>query len=138
MNSRPGLAGTAEEVVVVHQDVHGMMALTVALGAMRYRVTSAETHAALRTAKRLTAGAPAAMIVALDGTENVVEVRALLAAGARVRFIVLVPAMPPSAALNRIVTTHGSTILARDAPPVIIVSTLVALLASQAAHGPDA
>lgn len=130
MSTMQRQARTAEEIVVVHSDYSGLMKLTVALGEMRYRVTSAESKTALRTARRMTAIDPAAMIIALDGTENVAEIRELLAMSGRTKFVFLADAMPPHAALARVVNGHGSTIISRDEAPVVIVSTLVALLAS--------
>lgn len=108
------------------------MSLTVALGEMRYRVTLAESRSVMSTASRLAGMEPAAMIVSLEGKENVAEIRDLLAVSGRTKFVFLVPAMPPPAALARIVNAHGSTIVCRDEAPVVIVSTLAALLAG---HG---
>ena len=70
------------------------------------------------------------MIVSPRGKENLVEIRELLATAPGTRFVFLVPALPPRAPLARVVGEYGSTILWKDEARVVIVSTLVALLAS--------
>ena len=75
-----------------------------------------------------------AMIVSLDGNENVAEIRGLTRSAPETKFLFLVPHMPPRAAMARIINQHGSAILAQAEPPVVIVGTLVALLAVHAAE----
>ncbi len=120
-----------DQIVIVHGDYHALMELTVALSEMRYRVTSAESRTALDTARQLARIDPAAMVVALDGSENVAEMRALLSIGRWTKFVFLVPEMPPHAALARVVNAHGSAILWKEESPVVIAATLVALLAQR-------
>ena len=119
------------EVVVVHTDPREMMKLTAALAGMRYKVTAVDARRAIDSAQSIAPRRALAMIVALDGSENVVEMRALLAAAPSTRVLFLTPQMPPRAPIARILNTHGATMLHEAEPPVVIVSTLVALLSRQ-------
>jgi hypothetical protein len=117
-----------DEIVVVHTDQQALMDLTAALAGMRYKVVAIDTIRAIRSAERVAERQPMAMIVSLEGTENVAEIRALIRSAPDTKFLFLVPHMPPRAAMARIVNEHGSAILAQDEPPVVVVGTLVALL----------
>jgi DNA-binding NarL/FixJ family response regulator len=123
----------APEIIIVHSDTAALMRLTHALAAMRYNVTAAPASRAIDTARRVARRAPDAVVVGLDGDENIAELRALMSASSRTRFVLLLPSMPPRAALSRAVGAHGSAVLARDAAPVVVGATLVALLAGSAA-----
>jgi hypothetical protein len=65
----------------------------------------------------------------------VAEIGALLKNASDTRFVFLVPRMPPRAALAKVVRSHGSSILSRDEPGIVIVATLISSLA-QSAVGP--
>jgi hypothetical protein len=119
----------ADQILVVHSDYPELMKLTVALGEMRYRVTSAHATHALRRALRLATLRPRALIVSLDGRETVTDVRELVATAAPAPALVLSPRMPPRPAMARIVNEHGGAILARRESPIVVVSTLVSLVA---------
>lgn len=122
--ARPELS---DQIVVVHNDYAEMMKLTVALGEMRYRVTSAHATRALRRAVQLARLRPRALVVSLDGTENVTDVRELVETAAPV--LLLSPRMPPRPAMARMVAEQGGAILARGESALVVVSTLVSLLA---------
>jgi hypothetical protein len=119
----------SSEVVIVAPTERALMQLTVAFRGTPYDVTAVEPVRLLRTAKRLAERHPAAMVVSLDGTENVADIRALLAASPATRFLFLAPQMPPRAALSRVVHAFGGEILSADEAPIVVVATLVALLA---------
>ena len=123
----------SDEVVIVHTDALAMMRLTAALAGMHYKVTAVDARRAIERAQWVVErqGDPLAMILSLDGSENVVEIRGLLTSAPRTRFLFLAPQMPPRAPVARIVNAHGAAILSRDEAPVVIVSTLVALLSRQ-------
>ncbi len=123
------------EVVIISGDQQALMSLTVAFQGTPYEITSVEPVRTMRTATRLAARRPAAMIVSLDGTENVAEMRALLATSPETRFVFLVQQMPPRAALARVVNASGSVILGCRETPIVIVATLVALLTTDRARG---
>jgi hypothetical protein len=122
-----------DEVVIMSGDQQALMSLTVAFQGTPYEITSVEPVRTMRTATRLAARGPAAMIISLDGTENVAEIRALLATSPQTRFVFLVSQMPPgrrSAGRD----ASGSVILGcREA--IVIVATLVALLSNDRARG---
>lgn len=64
----------------------------------------------------------------LDGSENVTEVRSLMAAHRSTRFLFLAPDYPPTAALARVVAAHGGAVLPKSEAPVVVAATLVAML----------
>jgi hypothetical protein len=124
--ARPELS---DQIVVVHNDYAELMKLTVALGAMRYRVTSAHATHALRRAVQLARLRPRALVVSLDGTETVTDVRELVETAAPAPALLLSPRMPPRPAMARIVNEQGGAILARGESALVVVSTLVSPLA---------
>ena len=105
------------------------------LRATPYTVTVAESARPLARALQLVAHWPKAMLVMLDGSENLVDVRALLSSSPETRFVFIVPQMPPRAALARVVREHGGVILSRSDAPIVVVATLVASLAETPAAG---
>jgi hypothetical protein len=127
---RPVANTPRQSVAIVDSDYVELMRLVVAFGQMGYSVSASESHAIVRAARDIARTSPAAMVVALAGTENVVEIRELLTAGEGTRFLFLMPDMPPSAALARLMNAHGAATLGKDEPSLLIASTLVALLAT--------
>jgi hypothetical protein len=67
-------------------------------------------------------------LIVLDGTENLADVRSLLAAHRDTRFLFLAPDYPPTAALARVVAAHGGAVLPKSEAPVVVAATLVAML----------
>jgi hypothetical protein len=124
----------ADEIVIVHTDQRVLMDLTAALAGMRYKVVAIDAVRSIRTAQRVAVRRPVAMIVELDGKENVAEIRVLTESAPETKFLFLVPDMPPRAAMARIINEHGSAILAQDEPAVVVVGTLVALLTAHSAE----
>ncbi len=120
-----------DQLVVVHYDYRALMRLTAALGEMRYSVISAESEDVLPTALRLANDQPAAMIVGLRGDENVADIRELLAKASNKGVLFLVREPPPRAALARVINAYGSAILREDEAPIVMASTLVALLTTR-------
>jgi len=121
----------AENVVVVDADQTRAMQLAMRLAATHYSVTVADaTTSALAAARRYAPQRPAAMVCAMTGLENVVEVRSLIESSPATRFVLLAPEFPPSAALARIVNARGGVLLWAEESPVVVASTLVAMLAA--------
>jgi hypothetical protein len=121
----------SSNVCLVDDDHARAMTLAMRLAATRYPVTIADTAlGVLRSATRCAARQPAAIVYAMTGLENVVEMRSLLEASAATRFVLLVPEFPPSAALARIVNAHGGLLLWAEESPLVVASTLVVMLAA--------
>jgi hypothetical protein len=125
----------AGNVILVGEDYEDLMELAVGLRGTPYAVTVAESARPLVRASQLVAHWPKAMLVMLDGLENVVDVRALLSSSPETRFVFIVPQMPPRAPLARVVREHGGVILSRGDAPIVVVATLVASLAETPAAG---
>ena len=126
---RPVMNVRRQSIALVDSDCAELMRLAVAFGQMGYSVSAAESRAITSTARDIVRTSPAAMVVALSGTENVVEIRELLTTAPTTRFLFLLQDMPPTAALARLINAHGAAALAKDDPSLLVVSTLVAMLA---------
>ena len=122
-------------VILVGDDYEMLMQLAVALRGTPDTVTVAESAQPLVRASELVAHWPKAMLVTLDGLENVLDLRALLSISPETRFVFIVPQMPPRAPLARVVREHGGVILSGRDAPIVVVATLVALLAGTPAAG---
>jgi len=116
----------ARNVILVGEDYEILMELAVGLRGTPYAVTVSESARPLARASQLVTHWPKAMLVMLDGLENVVDVRALLSSSPETRFVFIVPQMPPRAPLARLVREHGGVILSRGDAPIVVVATLVA------------
>jgi hypothetical protein len=125
----------ADNVILVGEDYGALMELAVGLRGMPYTVMVAQSARPLARASQLVAHWPKAMMVMLDGLENVVDVRTLLSSSPETRFVFIVPQMPPRAPLARVVREHGGVILSRGDAPIVVVATLVASLAETPAAG---
>ena len=125
----------AANVILVGEDYEVLMELAVGLRGTPYAVTVAESARPLARALQLVAHWPRAMLVMLDGSENVVDVRALLSSSPETRFVFVVHQMPPRAPLARVVREHGGVVLSRGDAPIVVVATLVAMLAETPAAG---
>ncbi len=120
-----------DTILLVGSSFDRMISLSVALQGKSYDV--AVVHAPGNALERAAACAlrPQAMLVTLDGTENVVDVRALMSRLPQTRVLVLTPDCPPSAALARIVRSHGGAILSADDADIVVVATLIAMAAAK-------
>lgn len=116
-------------IAIVHDDEHAQIALAEAFSDGPYEVTVADPADTLERARHLVGRHPSAMVVALRGGELIPDVRSLLALSEKTAFVFLVPRIPPHPALARVVREHGSAVLARDEPAVVVVATVVSLLA---------
>jgi hypothetical protein len=119
-------------VVLVGPALGALMRLALPFSEMRYGVTTIEAERPLRAAQRWLRTAPAAMIIVLDGDENIADVRTVLDASNDARCLFLIPDLPPRAALARVVSAHGGAIVGSEESAAVIAGTLVALLAGRA------
>jgi hypothetical protein len=118
-------------VVLIDQDSQRVMQLAQRLAAMRFQVTVADIGPQqVNAAGRAAAQHPRAIVYGLTTRENILDIRSLLSLSPETKFLFLAPAFPPSAALARVVNAHGSTILSRDEPIIVIASTLIAMLSA--------
>jgi hypothetical protein len=125
----------AGNVILVGDEYEILMELAVGLRGMPYTVTVVQSERPLARALEPVAHWPEAMLVTLDGLENVVDVRALLSGSPETRFVFIIPQMPPRAPLARVVREHGGVILSRGEASIVVVATFVALLAEAPAVG---
>jgi hypothetical protein len=126
-----------DEVIIIESDPRDLIQLVVAFRGTPYRITAVESAHPLQAATRMASRAPAALVVPLHGMENVVDMRALIAACPRTRLLFLVPEMPPSAAFSRIVRAAGAALLFREEPAIVVVATLITMLTRESTgrHG---
>ena len=116
-----------DEIAIVGPDMDAVMELAVAFHGTRCALSVSESPHPMRAAARITADRAAACIVWLTGREDVVEVRSFLASRSGYATLLLAPAMPPSAALARVVRSEGADIVSASESPVVIVARLVAM-----------
>jgi len=116
-------------VILVGDDYAMLLQLAVGLRGTPDTVTMVESARPLARALQLVVHRPRAMLVTLDGLENVVDVRALLSTSPETRFMFTVPQMPPRHPVARVVGEYGGVIMSRRDELVVMVATLVALLA---------
>jgi hypothetical protein len=121
----------AQRLVLVGPDLRRLVSISLTLSSVSPNITIREAGQPLAQLASLDSGAPAA-IVDLPGRVNLVDLRAGLTAHQATRFLFLVPSMPPSPALARIVRSGGGEIMSRNAPDIVIAATLIALLAGKA------
>jgi hypothetical protein len=68
------------------------------------------------------------VVMALDGSENVAEMRTILEGHEATRFIFLAPAYPPAPAMARVCSQSGATVFPKDEDPVVLAASVVAML----------
>lgn len=120
-----------DEVFVIEPVLAALTRLTAALKGLHVNVTAVQSDDAVAAARRLGRRRPAAIIATLTGDEPTVDVRAMLEESRGTRFILLVPTMPPRAAVARVASANGAVLLDKAEPDIVTVSTLVTLLARQ-------
>jgi hypothetical protein len=123
-----------DEVLIIDTDIRRLMQLVVAFRGTPYSVSAVESIRSVGTAARMAARDPDALVVRLDGRENVVEIRTLLESCPGTRLLFLVPEMPPSAAVARVVRSCGGAILAASESAIVVVATVVSLLTRERAE----
>ena len=114
------------EIILAGTDLDRLAALSVALSGKQYDVTIVQGQEPVADVLRLQAK-PTALLVALNGSENVVDVRTLVSRFNGAAILLLTPDRPPSAAFARIVRSAGGAILPVDEPDIVIIATLVAM-----------
>lgn len=119
----------ADKVVVVGQDVAALMGVAVALRGIPVTIVHAESNSLAHAAQAMR-HEPAAMLVMLDGDENVVTLRAVLSASPVTRFVFAARQLPLRSTLARIIREHGGIVLSVDESAVVLAATLISVLAS--------
>jgi hypothetical protein len=117
-----------DEIVLMGSDFGRMIELSAALHGKNYDVTIIHATTSNSVVEATASSIhPRAMLIGLNSSENVADVRALMSGKADTRFLFLTPERPPHAALARVVRSYGGAILsARDAN-VVVISTLIAM-----------
>jgi hypothetical protein len=69
------------------------------------------------------------VVMMLDGSENVAEMRTILECHEATRFIFLAPSYPPAPAMARVCSQYGGTVYPVDEEPVVLAAGVVAMLA---------
>ncbi len=121
-----------DEVVLVGSGFDRMIALSVALQGKSFDVTVIHASSNAIGEAKASGLHPTALLVTLDGTENVADARALMSSLPDTHILFVTPERPPSAALARIVRTYGGAILSADDADVVVVATLIAMTANTA------
>jgi hypothetical protein len=125
------------DLILVDANLDALAMWAAALRGTHFSVSLVEAVEPTQTARRMAALRPAAILVGLSGDESVVDLRNLLDTCTETRVLLLAPRMPVRAAFARVADRSRAVILSREEPPIVIASTVVAILASdtRAAHG---
>jgi hypothetical protein len=125
------------DVILVDARLDALTSWGAALQGARYGVSLAEAPEPVRMARRLMQLRPAVIVIGLSGNESVVDLRDLLEGHGDTRVLLLAPRMPVRAAFARVADRYDAVILSREEPPIVIASTVIAMLAARprAAHG---
>jgi hypothetical protein len=119
-----------KQIVIAGPAMSALVELSLLLDKSTYSVFLIEAR---RPTDRLLlegAGDPEAIVVYLNGEENVVDIRRLLDAYADARCLLLVPDFPPSPAISRIAASFGAALMRQSESPLVVVATLVTMMAS--------
>ena len=119
----------SDEVIIVKTDGAALMELAMPLAAMGYNVVAIDSIDAMPSAERVLRRRPKVLVLALDGSEEVAKIEALMESAAVTKVLLLVPQTMTAAALTGIARTYRAAILGADEPTAIVVATLVALVA---------
>jgi hypothetical protein len=118
---------SSSQVVLARSDLGNLVTLSVELGMTLGSPTLVESRHPVESLTQRPIGADAA-IVFLTGTENVSDLLTLFKANRNAAFLLLTPAMPPHAAVARVVNEHHGAIVSAKESPIVVIATLIALL----------
>ena len=74
------------------------------------------------------------VVMILDGSENVAEMRTILECHDSTRFIFLAPSYPPAPAMARVCSQYGGTVYPVGEDPVVLAASVVAMLSLRSAE----
>jgi hypothetical protein len=119
-------------ILLLGDDLGYLSELSNELRAVSRTVTISAVPHAVRHALQAGLGEAEAVVVCLEGTENVGDVRSLLDGHLGTTFLFLSRTAPPRSALAHAIHAGGAGIIPRQEGPVVVAATLIALLAQKA------
>lgn len=125
------------DVILVDANLNALSTWATAFQGAHFSVSLIETAQPMHTARRMATMRPAAILVGLTGDESVVDLRDLLDTCTETRVLLLAARMPVRAAFASVADRYHAVILSREEAPIVIASTVVAMLAAspRTAHG---
>ncbi len=120
----------ARNAVLVGSDIPALMQVAVELRGMPVTIVDSGAHP-LAHALGAVRQQPAALLVLLNGDENVVSLRTILAAAPATRFVFVAREMPLRSTLSRIVHEYGGVVVSARERPIVIAATVISILAQQ-------
>jgi ActR/RegA family two-component response regulator len=121
---RPSLLLTGE-------DIAALAAITAVLDPRSIATHLVEMPRALRHLARAPLPRVDVVVLALDGSENIAEMRTILDMHPDARFVFLTPDYPPSPAVARVCAQHGAVVFPCEEEPIVVGATIVAMLATR-------
>ncbi len=115
-------------LVLVSRSYERLTSLSLRLSGPEHNVTLIHAKDVLSEASACPVE-PNAMLVELQGTENVVALRALLERFETARILFTVPDIPASAAVARLVRSHRGALLSCEEPDIVTTATLISMAA---------
>ena len=123
-------------VLLAGEDIAALAAITIVLDPRSLALHLVETPGTLRPLTSASLLHVDLAVMALDGSENIVEMTTILETHRATRFVFLTPDYPPSPAMARVCTRHGAVLFSIDEEAVVVGATIVAMLASHHAESP--
>jgi hypothetical protein len=114
-------------VLLVGEDVSRLTEISRQFDPTTYATTISETGQSLRYLLQPHSTEPGAIILALNGRENVADLSDLFERYPETVFLFLAPDFPPRAAIARVVARNAAAILRLSESPAVIAATLIAL-----------
>ncbi|MEX1254068.1 MAG: hypothetical protein WEE64_06985 [Dehalococcoidia bacterium] len=121
----------SSEVVIIGQRMEDLIAVSTRLRPGTRRQTLLQTRDVVRSAQRVVARAPGALVLFLTERDNLADLRTLLAS-TEARVLMIAPQSPPHASLARLAAEYEAGICGKDDATAVREAMLVALIAQPA------
>jgi hypothetical protein len=118
------------DVLLLGEDLAFLTQLSNDLGSVSRSVVLSTGPRPVRRALTGMIGDPQAVVVCLDGSENVADVRSLMGAHPGAAFLFLSEASPPRSSMAHAIRACGGQVLSRQENSIIIAAMLIAMLAA--------
>ena len=121
-------------ILLAGEEIAALAAITAVLDPRSIATHLLETPRALRYLARAPLPRVDVVVLALDGSENIAEMRTILETHAGVRFVFLAAHYPPSPAVARVCAQHSAVVFLREEDAIVVGVTIVAILAARHAE----
>jgi len=121
-------------ILLAGEDIAALAAVTTVIDPRSVSTHLVATPRALRDLASASLPRIHVVVLALDGSENIAEMRTILDTHPGSRFVFLTPEYPPAPAVARVCAQHGAVLFPCEEEPIVVGATIVAMLASHHAE----